>query len=528
MTSPWMRLTHLSFGVLSVCVLGCSAPESVNGGTGSGGSTDGGTNASGGRTGGGGSDGSDRSGGRIGSGGGSATGGTTGAGGTATGGRNASGGSGSGGVTGSGGSVATGGGTATGGAAGNGGTKATGGGTATGGSKATGGVTGSSGGATPTGGSVGGGGTTGARAACAPPARYRNLFVELLGKTQTEVDTKLSALVQQLFHGASGQNIYFELGTDQAYIEDIANNDVRSEGQSYGMTIAVEMGMKTEFDKLWTYAAKCMRQSTNLFAWQMNPGSCTAKSTGAAPDGEEYFAMALMLASRRWGDAGTYNYASEAKKVMSGMLAARPGGEFNASPALVSFGPNQNFSDPSYVLPLFYSEWACFDTSNATFWKKAVTDGRTHFQKAANATTGLSPGQSNWDGSPYGSGAAANFNSDAWRVPMNIMMDFNLNNADATWQTTYAKTMAAFWVKEGLTSYGNVYNLNGSGKSGSHGAGLTGVNAMLAFALPAADGKTLLQAAWDTATPTGTYRYYDGCLYMLSMLHMSGKFSLFN
>jgi oligosaccharide reducing-end xylanase len=386
----------------------------------------------------------------------------------------------------------------------------------------------SSGGASesPSSAATGGAGSTstGGRG-CAAPTSYRNLFTELLGKTQTDVDAKVTGAVQQLFHGNSTQAIYFEYATDQAYIQDIANNDVRSEGMSYGMMIAVQMGMKTEFDKLWNYAATCMRQSNNLFAWQMNPASCTPISKNAAPDGEEYFTMALILASRRWGDAGTYNYANEAKKVISGMLAARPAGEFNASPALVSFGPYQNYSDPSYVLPLFYSEWACFDTANAAFWNTAVADGRTFFKNTTNASTGLSPGKANWDGTPY-AGDAANFNYDAQRVPMNIMMDYNLNAADA-WQATWAKTMAAFWLKEGLSSYGATYNLDGTNKGGMHGAGMTAMNAMLAFALPATDGKQFVQAAWDAGVPTGTYRYYDGSLYLLAMLHLSGKFSLF-
>ena len=52
------------------------------------------------------------------------------------------------------------------------------------------------------------------------------------------------------------------------------------------------------------------------------------------------------------------------------------------------------------------------------------------------------------------------------------------------------------------------------------------MNAMLAFALSPTEGKPFLQAAWNAAVPTGTYRYYDGCLYLLSMLHMSGKLTL--
>jgi oligosaccharide reducing-end xylanase len=87
--------------------------------------------------------------------------------------------------------------------------------------------------------------------------------------------------------------------------------------------------------------------------------------------------------------------------------------------------------------------------------------------------------------------------------------------------------MAAFWVKEGLANYGDTYNLDGSGKTGTHGAGPAAMNAMLAFALPITDAKPFLQAAWDVGIPTGTYRYYSGSLYMLAMLHLSGKFSLF-
>jgi oligosaccharide reducing-end xylanase len=82
-------------------------------------------------------------------------------------------------------------------------------------------------------------------------------------------------------------------------------------------------------------------------------------------------------------------------------------------------------------------------------------------------------------------------------------------------------------VSEGLDSYGATYELDGSGKSGMHGSGMTAINAMLAFSLSAEDGTPFVQRAWDASTPTGTYRYYDGTLFMLAMLHLSGKFRLF-
>jgi endo-1,4-beta-D-glucanase Y len=361
------------------------------------------------------------------------------------------------------------------------------------------------------------------RTECTAPARSRNLFKEVLCKTDAEVQTKLSGVVQQLFHGSGeDQPIYYLLSANssQAYIEDVASADVRSEGQSYGMFIAVQMDMRTEFDKLWNYAKACMQQPSGVFAWQMNIDSCTPKSTGQAPDGDEYFAEALRLADRRWGSTGAINYAAEAKKIMAAMVK----NDFNANPAIVKFSQNSNFSDPSYVLPLMYAEWACFDTANAAFWRSATSYGRTYFPKVYNASTGLSPYQANFDGSAYAQGNI--FNADCWRVPMNIMSDFAVNRA-GTWQTNYAKTHAAFWMSQGLDTYGSSFSLDGKATNQYHGAGLTGANAMLAFGLSAADATPFLQAAWDQETPTGQYRYYDGTLYMLSMLYLTGTFNLF-
>jgi endo-1,4-beta-D-glucanase Y len=401
------------------------------------------------------------------------------------------------------------------------------GGNGQGGNSATGGSTSPAGGATGQGGSPGvdagnAVGPGGARAACTPPAGYRNLFVEVLGKSQADVDGKLNQMVQQLFHGTDSQKIFYELGSDKAQIYDTGNGDVRSEGQSYGMMMAVQMNLRTEFDKLWSYAASCMRQSNGSFTWSMQQGSCSAKQSGFAPDGEEYFAMALLLASRRWDTSTGIDYAAEAKNVLKALATQLM---FSKSPACVFFTMNSGNSDPSYVLPLFYSEWACLDADNASLWNDATKHAQTtFFHNACNKQTGLAPEHSGLDGSPQD-----DFGPDAWRVPMNIMMDYNLNYADADWQASYAKTHAAFWVKEGLTSYGDRYSLTGQNKDPNHGPGQDGVNALLAFALPAGDAnaKALVQRAWDVPMQTGQYRYYNGCLQVLSFIHASGRFSLF-
>jgi len=53
---------------------------------------------------------------------------------------------------------------------------------------------------------------------------------------------------------------------------------------------------------------------------------------------------------------------------------------------------------------------------------------------------------------------------------------------------------------------------------------------MAAVAALAADperGKPFVQALWDSQIPSGKWRYYDGMLYMLGFLHVSGNFRIY-
>jgi oligosaccharide reducing-end xylanase len=138
--------------------------------------------------------------------------------------------------------------------------------------------------------------------------KYRNLFVET-GHSPQEVTAKINAAFKQLFHGdPNTQAVYFPAGTNTngplAYICDINNKDVRSEGMSYGMMIAVQLDKKAEFDSIWNWARTYMYHDD-----PKNPGygyfSWSVKRDGKpndempAPDGEEYFAMAKVSTTTR-------------------------------------------------------------------------------------------------------------------------------------------------------------------------------------------------------------------------------------
>ncbi len=78
-------------------------------------------------------------------------------------------------------------------------------------------------------------------------------------------------------------------------------------------------------------------------------------------------------------------------------------------------------------------------------------------------------------------------------------------------------------------SYSNQYTLAGSPIGSPHGAGLTAMNAAGALAASEDGLRTeFVQDLWDAATPTGTYRYYDGMLYLLGLLEVSGNFRVYH
>ena len=133
---------------------------------------------------------------------------------------------------------------------------------------------------------------------------YRNYFKEL-GYSQEEIDAKIQSAFHEVFE--SERRAYHEVGDDMAYVADVKNNDVRTEGQSYGMMVAVQMDKQDMFDRIWTWTKTYMEHKDGpmkgFFAWHCRYDG-THIDEGSASDGEFYFVTDLLLASRRWGNKG--------------------------------------------------------------------------------------------------------------------------------------------------------------------------------------------------------------------------------
>ncbi|OXL82070.1 xylanase [Paenibacillus sp. SSG-1] len=368
--------------------------------------------------------------------------------------------------------------------------------------------------------------------------QYRNVFLEA-GYSPEEIDARLEQAWNDLFDGAPEVRIYFPLGEDKGYVLDTGNSDVRTEGMSYGMMMAVQMDKKDIFDRLWNFSKSYMQHKEgrykDYFAWHCKPDG-TRLSPGPAPDGEEYFAMALFFASSRWGDGlPPYDYSEQAKTILRACVHKGRDQEgdpmWDPATKLIKFIPESPFSDPSYHLPHFYELFAeRADERDRTFWKEAAVASRAYLHLACHPQTGLSPEYANYDGTPaepQPHGDYRHFFSDAYRVAANIALDWEWFRQDP-WQVGQSNRIQRFFREIEPSEYRR-YRIDGSPfeEPALHPIGLLATNAMASLAADGEDALPFVHKFWSTPLRTGIRRYYDNCLYFFSLLALSGKYRIY-
>ena len=363
--------------------------------------------------------------------------------------------------------------------------------------------------------------------------KYRNLFAEL-GRSEHEIDAKLNAAVHAIFEDPA-EKFYFEADPKHAYLMDTGNLDARTEGMSYGMMMAVQLDRKDWFDRLWRFAYDFMLLKTGrhagYFAWSVKPNGAH-NAEGPAPDGEEYFAMALLFAAARWGEgAPPFNYAAQARTILRHCVHQAELNEngramWDAENHLIRFVPEVDFSDPSYHLPHFYALFArhC-DPEDAAFWRAAAQASRDYIALAADDATGLSPEYAEYDGRTkllFGKKMA--FFSDAYRVAMNIGLDAAWNGPTEVLSGVVERLQKTVDGHPELLR--TACQLDGSleGTPVMHPLGLLATTAAGSLALEGEASRSWAQRLWDAEPRKGVRRYYDNCLYFFSLLMMAGRY----
>ncbi|MBE5850794.1 MAG: xylanase [Lachnospiraceae bacterium] len=377
---------------------------------------------------------------------------------------------------------------------------------------------------------------------------FTNYF-EKAGYPADEIERRLSDIFDTLFYGSEDEKIYHETG-DMGYIVDTGNIDARTEGMSYGMMMCVQLDHKEEFDRIWKWARTNMYLSEGrnqgFFCWS-NALDGSKNSDGPAPDGEEYFAAALLFASHRWGDGeGIFEYSREACDILHNMIREADGtrgrGMFDRENHLIRFVPEVDFTDPSYHLPHFYelfSQWAY--PEDRTFFAKAASASRQYLHKACHELSGLCAEYSYYDGTPYEKGGEIWgkhdwYYSDAYRTIMNIALDHVWFCKDEWQEIEGSRFINCMCRKVGEDNWGKVLDWDGTVRSEDvlHPTAVIATNAA-AYALVSDEesddvlklnAKKCLAKFWDTPLRQGERRYYDNCLYLFAFLLLSGRYRI--
>jgi oligosaccharide reducing-end xylanase len=341
---------------------------------------------------------------------------------------------------------------------------------------------------------------------------------------------------EQLYFGdAATQAVYREVGADAAYVEDVANGDVRTDSMGYGMLVSVQLARQDVFDRLWTWAKRYMLRTSgerrDMLDWR-----CTTAGTyctpAAATDATSVIATSLFMAAARWPENGGSDYVADANMLIDAMvlteqrnggIVAGTGNLFDVERALPRAGSfdTSTVVHTDYVMPAFYDYWSTWRATDGALWSRAAERGRELLRASANPTTGLLPNAVNDDGSPVI--GLEHYNAAASRALLNLALD-NVWFGPRSWIAEQSERRLDFFLREGPESYVAEYTLSGlklvDYNTPAH-------RALVALAAASSDNPNhdvFLQALLGEPVPEGEQRYFDGMLYLLSLIVLSGNF----
>ncbi len=362
-------------------------------------------------------------------------------------------------------------------------------------------------------------------------------FLEEVGISAAEAEKRVHQTFETIFFDPE-ENFCHHTEEDAWCMVDTGNTDARTEGMSYGMMMCVQMDRQDLFDKLWTFSDRYMRlregPNAGYFAWSVRlDGKHNAE--GPAPDGEEYFAMALFMASARWGDReGLFDYDAQARDILRHAVHQHeliPGGEPMWEPknGYIRFVPGMKISDPSYHLPHFYDLFAMkADEQDREFWAWAADQSRKYLALSADPVTGLSPEYADYDGKTVLLfGKPWVYYSDAYRVAENIALD-HLWFGPHPEEDAITTRLQDFFAAQDLQNL-QAYELSGAaqGEPAMHPTAILSVLGAASISSRSAHREKFLRIFTDTPLRKGPRRYYDNCLYFFCLLMLTGHYRIY-
>ncbi len=328
-----------------------------------------------------------------------------------------------------------------------------------------------------------------------------------------------------------------------------------SEGMGYGMLLTVLMGgydaqAQAIFDGLLktvrarpAYSIPDPAVRPYLMDWRLTSNGSSTDAAGGgwnALDGDEDIAMALLMADRQWGSAGTWNYKQEGIRTINAMKA------WNMKPDGTAMANLRTSRTSDYMIGHFRA-YALATGDN--FWNTAVDRAFQlvdRMQRVYSPNAGLmpdfivdtdtasprpSPGgqiESQWEGFYF-----ANGQRNPWRWGTDYVF-----SGDARWKGVLTK-LTNFFVKENggtpgvpgtaWEPIGNMavgYRLDGS-RMNNEFSNPWPARGVVAGAMNGAQidasYQSYVNACWDWLEAKWIPSYYDAELTLLSMIVASGN-----
>jgi len=317
-----------------------------------------------------------------------------------------------------------------------------------------------------------------------------------------------------------------------------------SEGMGYGMLLAVlfaghDPQARVLFDGLLAVVRARPAYAVTphdpngkyLMDWRLHANGTSAGEGWNAMDGDEDIAMALLMADKQWGSAGTWNYLQEARNTIAALKS------WNMKPDGTTKGLKT--PDVSRTSDYMIGHFRAFRTATGdAFWDTAITrayDLANRMQTVYSPGVGLLPDfvVATNTATPYPSpGFMGDFNEhenkywwNACRNPWRYSSDYLLSG-DTRWKTVTARMIDFFraeMTKAGgdVTAIGTGYTLAGLQVTGGDSGAYHGP--ICAGACIDASYQSFLDTMWNWNAANLTTGYYDGEIQLLSLVVASGN-----
>jgi len=201
-----------------------------------------------------------------------------------------------------------------------------------------------------------------------------------------------------------------------------------SEGQGYGMLLAVAAGERADFDRIWRFTHDNLRvRDDALFGWLWDPFQDRVADTNNASDGDILIAYALLKAAARWGEARYLTDAIPIIDAIAQLLLREAGGRIVVVPGHYGFDPGVHRDGPVVNLSYWvYGAFKLFAVVRPNHpWAALAQNGLALTDRTIRKRIGLPPDWLSLAEAPARplSVARSRRSYDAVRIPLYMAMD---------------------------------------------------------------------------------------------------------